>query len=154
MKKTNYILLITILYCLSLTTCKKKNNNQYSTWYVNSEKFSTNKVTVALGKEVARIGNDENDYKNNFLIGFNLAYLPTAGSFPIVHRGGNLHSVSTVGIGFYYHGLFYIISDNNDGVLVASAANNKARYTLAPTWFVNYDNSDDSVLIKGVFNEP
>jgi len=37
----------------------------------------------------------------------------------------------------------------------ATSIKGKVRYTLPPSWFVNYDNpTGDSILIEGVFNEP
>jgi hypothetical protein len=40
------------------------------------------------------------------------------------------------------------------GYLVAASVNGKIQCTLAPTWFSNYYDTKDSVLINGTFNEP
>jgi hypothetical protein len=57
-----------------------------------------------------------------------------------------------VGACFYYKGKFFI--PMHIGYLVTDSINGKIQCTLAPTWFSNYYDTKDSVLINGTFNEP
>jgi len=125
---------------------------QYSYWVVNEDSFSTNDVALDIGKGTIRMGSN-NDVKNYFRLQFNFGYqLPVSGDWP-------LSSVETqdpqmAEISFYYKSDFYIVSTFENAFIHASLEQNKARYALPPTWFVNYYNHNDSVLIHGVFNEP
>jgi hypothetical protein len=142
-------LLVCTIICLMFTACKKEK--QYSTWYVNSDSFSTNEAETSIGKAIAKFSSLNHDNKNYFRIGFNVGYLPTEGQYKIEYN-----STTSIfsGISFYYNGVFFISSPNTENYLYASSNSGKASYSLPATWFINYDNHEDSVLIKGTFNEP
>jgi hypothetical protein len=93
------------------------------------------------------------DINNWFGIIFYLDHLPRNGEWPIVNANSQQDPTLAV-LGFYYHNRSYGISPNETKALKASENNNKASYYLAPTWFVNTNDANDSVLIQGVFNEP
>ncbi len=141
--------LICLLICFFLFACKKEK--QYCTWTVNGESFSTNEGETSIGKAVSRFSSLNHDNQNYFRIGFNVGYLPTDGQYKIAY---NVPGSIFAGISFYYKGIFYTSSPFTENYLVASSNKDKARYSLPSTWFVNYDNHNDSVLIQGTFNEP
>jgi hypothetical protein len=144
------ILFISFLFTVAIAGCDKKGKNQYSNWTIDGENFSSNNVTTVIGKARMDMGCSD---VNRFGISFNLGFeLPTAGSFAIQHISGQ--DPDSVSVGFYKGSLFYVISPSSAGIISCSEANKKARYTLTPTWFVNYHNAQDSVLINGEFNEP
>ena len=124
---------------------------QYSYWVVNEDSFKTNHVSADIGK--ARMDLYAEGFENRFGIGFNFGYeLPRNGSFIIAHDDTN--NPNYVHVGFYYHDSLYVISPNTNNSIIASSVNGKAQYTLSPTWFVDYYDHSDSVLISGTFNEP
>ena len=91
--------------------------------------------------------------ENRFGITFNFGYeLPTIENFGIEHKSGS--SQDSVSVGFYKGATFFIISPYENGIISASKEGDKAKYTLQPTWFVNYFDASDSVQISGEFNEP
>jgi len=156
---------ITFLFLVlvwSIASCKpdpmpkpddKNTSKQYSYWVVNEDSFSTNEVTIAIGKAESGMGNNQSNRENNFSISFNIGYkLPVSGYFNLAKE--QTQDPDIVGIGFNYNKVWYIPSLYSNSLLTASSVNNKARYALPPTWFVNYYNHNDSVLIHGVFNEP
>ncbi len=59
-----------------------------------------------------------------------------------------------VSLWFYFDSIPYGVTASNTVKLHASEQNGKAQYTLPQTWFVNYNNPQDSLLVEGVFNEP
>ena len=59
-----------------------------------------------------------------------------------------------VSLWFYFDTIPYGVKEGNIVKLYASEQNGKAQYSLKPTWFFNYNNSNDSSLIEGIFNEP
>ena len=155
MKKTAIISgFLATLFFLSCHRDKKptpEDNRQYSYWTVNEDSFSTNHVETAIGK--ARVDLYSEGFVNRFSMTFNFGYeLPKNGSFPLAKVPTDDPNI--VGIGFYYNTVHYIPSPSSNSVLSAASINNKARYTLPPTWFINYDNHSDSALISGTFNEP
>lgn len=130
------------------TCCKKSDNRQYSYWYVNKDSFSSNNISLDIGKAIAVL--QCLDSKNNFTIGFHFPYLPTNGTFPILL--GSSHNPDSVNVVFYCNDKYYIpFKDCN---LLSSSNNGKSMFTLAPVWYKNYYNPNDSVLIHGTFNEP
>lgn len=131
-----------------LLGCKKKP--PYSYWTVNGDSFSSNDVDATIGKAVAIFGS--NGISNSFSISYYGGYFPVNDTLLI--NPGNGPDLSGIHISFYYNTKFLIISPNTKSYLEASEQKNKAIYHLHPTWFVNYDNANDSVLISGTFNEP
>lgn len=71
--------------CLCNAACKKEDDRQYSSWYVNEEPFSTNDVKTDIGKAVAYL--ETTSISNGFSIKFNTGSLngglPTSGSFKL-----------------------------------------------------------------------
>ncbi|HTO14741.1 MAG TPA: hypothetical protein VLZ83_03175 [Edaphocola sp.] len=153
----NIIIRIAVL-CLSLLSCNKYRNNQYSTWYVNGEEFKTNKVDISKGEDAYGISSIPQNSPNSFDIGFHS--IPFGGKY--IGRPFNFSDPNLASMKINYQNKKYKAIDSND-VVICKRVNEKLQITLNDTWFYNYDygsnNSiiihyDDSVLIKGVFNEP
>lgn len=143
-------LLLFFSFVLFVAACGKKTKKQFSTWTITGENFSSNNVNVTIGKvRVDLACSDQNRFGLTFNIG---NQLPKAGNFGIEHNSGS--KSDSVSVGFYKGSVFYVISPFALGMISASEVNKKASYLLAPTWFVNYHDSQDSVLISGKFNEP
>lgn len=147
----NKKLVIALLFTLAFTACSKKGKNQYSTWNVNGENFSSNEVIATIGKVQSALST--NDFNNRFVLAFSIVGgLPTSGTFEL---NTITPGVQECGINFYVHGKFYYHTTSKLGKLFASEEKGKAKYTLPPSWFVSYENpTTDSVLISGEFKEP
>lgn len=142
------ILAITIL----LIACKKDEPKQYSYWTVNGQEYNSNNVEAVEGQNRPLSILASHD-QIRFDLRFQLGYFPIADSWPLA-TAATIDQPMLATLGFYLGNKPYIASGNNTNQLGASTHNNKARYTLPPTWFVNYYDSGDSVLISGTFNEP
>lgn len=144
-----YVLLLTSSFLL--VACNKDAKKQYSHWKVNGVAYSSNNVeaTEAYNRPVSSVYCRD---KTRFDISFNIEKLPHSGEFPV--RNDNSQSPSIVSVGFCFNTVCYGVKENNIATLKASDINGKAQYALAPTWFVNFNNPDDSLLIEGIFNEP
>ena len=138
---------LTFLPLILLTACNKDNKKQYSTWYVNGQEFKSNNVKKDIGKAVSVIAC--RDEINRFTLTFYFSSLPTSGVFHVI-RGKNAHPDS-VNFVFYYNNNFY--TPYHDGS-INIINHKKFRAELSPTWYKNYDNPLDTVLISGTFNEP
>jgi len=153
-RKNDFSLILSFALGLSVfVACKKEESRQYSYWVVNNDSFSTNEVNVTIGKAIALL--TSNDKNNRFTISFDISMgesLPSTGQFPI--RRGILQHPDSAVVNFYYKSNFYVARKQNASRLVASLPNGKVRYELTPDWFYNYYNLDDSIWIKGIFNEP
>lgn len=153
------ILLFPIMLTLTFYSCHKnekpspvpEDNRQYSHWVVNEDSFSTNEVIVDIGHVFTRIRSNS-DPDNYFRMQFNLTYLPEYGSFHLTTH--ETSDPANAEISFYYNGIFYVISPTENSSLEASLVNNKSQFKLDTTWFLNYYDNTDSVLIRGEFNEP
>ncbi|HTO14742.1 MAG TPA: hypothetical protein VLZ83_03180 [Edaphocola sp.] len=144
----NIIIGIAVL-SLSLLSCNKYRNNQYSTWYVNGEEFKTNEVKITMGPEETYIlSTIKNNLKNNF--GLSFYNKPVLGIYKI--RVGYDYNYAFLDI--FYNSKYYYPLDTNAFILVENNNNNKLKFTLKDTWFHYYYDKNDSVLVHGVFNEP
>src|ERR1043165_7480533 len=55
------------LFILSLLiSCKKGDNRSYSKWYVGTDSFSTNNVTVEIGKAITIMASHDERYRFGF----------------------------------------------------------------------------------------
>ena len=145
MKKLLIVFLTFILFA-----CNKTEKKQFSYWKINGQEYSSNNVTSSIGKAVANI--DCLD-KNSFDVTFQLPFLPTDRNLRITNQINN-QSSDLVKLNFYLDTISYHISINENKKLIASQVNNKAHYTMEATWFVNYNNPADSILIEATINEP
>ena len=136
-----------LLLSLSLTCCKK-SHGRYSKWYVGTDSFSTNGVEVYQGRQIYRL--DDDDDVNGFWIG--TEYPPHERPYPIYHVTSS--NPDSVGFSVTYHSRFYTVTPSNHSYLLASESDGKLVFTLPEGWFVNYQDANDSVLIKGMFCEP
>ena len=146
LKKLSYILYVLLL--LSFTNCKKIDTRNFSYWQVNQDKFSSNNVRLEQGKAVTVLACSDNG--NNFTIYSEYSRINTPGTYAIKQSSSN--NPDSISVSFYYKGNCYI--SMHSGYLVAGSVNGKIQCTLAPTWFSNYYDSKDTVLINGTFNEP
>lgn len=157
MKKS--LLAIVCALCLCNNACKKEDNRQYSTWYVNEERFSTNDVKTDMGKAVALIFTNSKysggTAPNGFSITFNTGSLnggfPTSGNLKLDCSQQNPQWACMT---ILYNELGYVAKEIDSNRIYASSENNKASYILKPTWFYNASNAFDSILVKGTFNQP
>jgi hypothetical protein len=141
-------LLLLFICLLSFANCKKKDNRNYSYWQVNQDKFSSNNVKLDIGKAITVLSCSDNGNNFNFTSLYSHFYTP--GIYPL--KQSSSYNPDSVGACFYYKGKFFI--PMYSGYLVAASVNGKIQCTLAPTWFSNYYDTKDSVLINGTFNEP
>jgi hypothetical protein len=149
MQKLSSVSLILFLICC--IGCKKNNNNRFSEWTVKGEKFSTNDVTIDLGKMVSRLYSGPSE--NGFYLQFNSHNtLPTAGELTLAITG--IYVDTYAQLTFLYKGDRFVVSHNCPQVLHPSAPEGNPEYTLSPTWFIKEVDSTDSVLVTGVFRKP
>jgi hypothetical protein len=148
----NKLSIITIVFLILVSACGKKNKKQYSDWSMNGEKFSTNEVLATVGKVVTVLESKDkyNGFNITFLVGFSM---PTQGTFQMLYDPSS-NDQSIASVAFFVKGIGYIPSQTPISYLKASSNNSKARYSIEPTWFINYNTGADSVLISGTFNEP
>ena len=160
----NIILLIGLL--LVWTACKKKKTEeapapkQYSTWIINgTDTFTTNEVDSSINCNpdysycTADFGS--NDLVNRFGFDFFLPYFPSSGAWPLGDStASNQQNSNYVYSGIRYNSQFYIETILGKDTLYASSTNGKISYKLNPTWYKNYNNHDDSILVQGTFNLP
>lgn len=121
----------------------------YSYWKVGNDSFKSNNVEKAIGKLIVGISCLDRNESGNFTMVFHFGALPTSGDFPL-QKSSSQNPDSAI-LNFYYKGNFYIpyrlgFLHRDTGV--------KFQARLEPTWYVNYDNPLDTVLISGIFREP
>ena len=138
---------IAAAFSILFVSCKKGDNRQYSKWYVNNDSFYTNDIRVDKGNAVCQI--QGNDFTNRYFLEFHLNYFPIGGSFPILCSQQNPYWACLT---ITYKGIGYVSPKNTN--LQADDLNGKGSYVLQPAWFYNESNAQDSVLVRGTFNEP
>jgi len=138
---------------LSFTTCKKGDHihSNYSYWRVNNDSFRTNNVSATASK-VVMFFSSQGDFNNHFDIRFPYPYFPTSGLFKV--KCCTITGYNVALFSFIYKGQLYGPSLFSNTYVTPVLENNKAKYVLLPTWFVNFYNANDSVLIQGTFSEP
>ena len=150
---TKYLLpKVLCLACIWLA-CKKEAPKQYSYWTINGQEYSSNNVDAEEGHNRPYSSFGSHDHVR-FDMSFKQGYLPIEGSWTLI-------TPSTIGnpdrayLAFYIDTVAYAPSEYNTSQLEPSAYNSKARYSLGPTWFINFHHpTADSLLIEGTFNEP
>ncbi len=121
----------------------------YSYWKVGNDSFKSNNVQKTIGKLIAAISCRDRNESGNFTMTFHFGALPTFGDFPL-QKTSSQRPDSAI-LNFYYKGNFYI--PHSLGILHRDTGV-RFQAILAPTWYVNYDNPLDTVLISGIFREP
>ncbi len=142
-------LVITVLLMAIITSCKKRASKEYSHWYVNNDSFSSNNVGVTIGKTRADMWSSLTD--NYFSLTFNVGFLPTSGLYKTDDR---IQDPTFVSMDIKYNGTEYYPDTLFPIYLTADLKNGKASYTLPPTWFISFANSNDSISVRGTFNQP
>lgn len=136
---------------LALSACKKKDDNrQYSTWYINGARFSTNDVNESSLKESSSLG--ASNAGNGFLVDFHKWYFPDSGSWPIQHGGSN--PADSIHVLFWYNGQTYTASPTNHVFVDADITSGKASYQLPKSSFINISDSSDVIVAEGFFTRP
>ncbi|OJU74765.1 MAG: hypothetical protein BGO09_08420 [Bacteroidetes bacterium 47-18] len=143
--KRKYFVLLPLLI---LAACNKDNKKQYSTWYVNGEMFRTNDVGITEGK-VKHIFNSK-DIDNKFYIELRIDLFSIEGDY--LFDCSYPHPMTCCMVINYKHVSY--INVKSSSYLRGNIYNKKCRYTLNPTWFYNESDANDSILVKGEFNEP
>ena len=121
----------------------------YSYWKVGNDSFKSNNVGKSIGKLGAVISCEDKNESGNFTIGFRFGGLPTYGDFPLAKTG--IQHPDSVAVSFYYRNNFYKIYGSG---FLHRDTGVKFQARLSPTWYVNYGNPLDTVLISGIFREP
>ncbi len=142
-----------IIAVLAATSCKKKEeDNLYSTWYVNGQRFSTNKVSYELFQGVTTYltGYDDAgarlfDFEFNqgdMRFSYDTAPLPS----------GHSHSFCA----FLYQGKEYGPPFASFFDVHSIEHPGKFQFTIDTVWLYNYINlkKQDSVLVWGMFSQP
>lgn len=139
-------IIIVFLLLTTVCSCKKDRQKQYSTWYINGQKFTTNDVRVDAGKAIYIISS------NNFTEGFSLTLFHKVSSGTVnIDCDNNNPTFGCLAITHLDTG--YIPKPPLQ--LAANLINRKSSYLLREAWFYNsYRPDEDSILVKGVFNEP
>ena len=152
MKNLTLILLIISL----LFACKKETPKQFSNWKMDEQAYSSNNVTTSIGKAIANLDCwDKNRFGIRFY-SFSVSHpnsLPDAGEFLLV-KDNPSQNPNMVLLYLYIDTVGYAPSPSETKYLKAERVEGKIRYTLPPMWYVNYYNTDDSVFVEGIFNEP
>ncbi len=146
MKKLSYILYVFLL--LPFTNCKKKDTRNFSYWQVNQDKYSSNNVRFDKGKAITVFSCS--DIGNNFYFSSIPSHFYFSGIYPFKQSASN--NPDSISVAFYYKGNCYI--PLHSGYLKTDNINGKIQCTMLPTWYSNYYDSKDTVLINGTFNEP
>jgi len=139
---------VMIALCLLATvySCKKEDEKQFSTWYVNGQKFSTNEVRLDKGKVIYILST------NTFGIDSN--------GFQIVINNGGIHPThwldcyTDMCFKLIYNGGYYI-GRLPGSISTIYNANGTHSFKLNETWIYNsYTSDEDSILVSGIFSEP
>ncbi len=147
----NKILVICSIICIAaITSCSKKEEKQYSTWMVNGEGFSTNKVTMMQGKGWSGLNTD--DRENGFTMGWGDYGMRGPGVYQISIAQSN--DPTLLRVSFNYKGVYYSLSPYNGGKLIGTLIGEKMQYKMPAAWFKNYYDPLDSVLISATLNQP
>ncbi|RQO29913.1 hypothetical protein DBR32_15165 [Taibaiella sp. KBW10] len=139
-----------LILALSFFACRPEKKKQFSNWKVNGVTYSSNNVTATIGRAMVTLTSHDT---TRFDLRFYLGFFPSSGEWPIISINPSQDPNFAI-LGFYIDTIPYGITPRNINKLIASKNNNKVTYTLAPTWFISYNNPNDSVLIEGTFNEP
>lgn len=135
-------IIIVLLLIAAVSSCKKEKENQFSTWYVNGQKFTTNDVGVAKGKAIYVLSSDNYQMGSN---GFSLA-ISGDGILPVNY----LNCMHYVCLKIKYNSKFYF--GRPPATISSSFNNDKHSFKLNKTWFYSSSNPDeDSILVKGVY---
>ncbi|HTO15749.1 MAG TPA: hypothetical protein VLZ83_08255 [Edaphocola sp.] len=146
MKKTLTIISAILLF----NSCKKEKSKQYSYWKIDGIEYKSNNVEIAIGHQIASMGSRDSD---RFDLRYYRPSFPTSGEWLIVKQNLS-QNPEWVSMNFYLGNKIYHISPNEIKYLNVTSNNNKVQFNLSSTWFVEYNNPIDSVLIEGTFNEP
>ncbi len=149
--KTNFLIISMLLVC-GIYSCKKKEQDApYSHWVVNSmDSFSTNNLSKnADGLRSLYAFGGGNDLANTFYMDFGpYGGFPESGNYPITFDNYPFKII------FYYRNVSYLPSQHAFTNLTVVKKNAQVHYLLPPTWFYQWQNHDDSVLINGEFIMP
>lgn len=149
MKKIAVLIAITCTTCFTIMSCKKKNSNPYSTWYINGQKFSTNNVVIDKG--LGRIDFKTTFYNNGFSFSFD-RWKPDG---QLIMDCNNVGGITSICFGFVYNNKQYI-PKNTGGMSQKTVTQGLTTFTLDKTYFFNITDSNlnDSILASGSFNAP
>ena len=149
----NWLILFTAI--ITLSACKKKENKQYSVWYIDGKEMKTNNVNLAQGKAITSLEGRNDKGKVIFDIRFRESGLPSAGRHGIKSFAQSGQIEGPLNVIFFIDDVWYDVTQDNVYFLEASKINGKRRMTLAPSWFSRHGTpGEDSVLVYGEFNEP
>lgn len=139
-----------VFVVLVFSQCGKRK--QYSTWKIDGKEYSSNDINFSSnGRSISNLrGSKEN---TRFALEFFLPNLPKQGDYLIV-RENTQQAQNKCVLSFGLNSKWYRISPTNYSYVEARSNNNKSQIVLPPTWYFNNDDSQDSVLIEGTFNEP
>lgn len=133
----------------ALTAVPPPPPKAYSEWKVGNDSFRSNNVRRDEGKLITILSCSDPNAIGNYHITFHFGLDPTKTYFNLCDPDSNRKDCT--GIGFYSKGSFYLL--HHSGYLLRDTGA-RIQFRLVPTWFVNYDNPQDTVLISGIFRDP
>lgn len=145
MKKVLFFAAVILLFA----KCGKRK--QYSHWKVNGNEYRSNNIEKTVGQGSGGYLSCM-DQEARFSLYFDCTCLPVGGDYQIVKDVNSTPGLVEVKICFSSR--CYIVSEHEKKMLSSSYQNEKSRYEMPPTWFVNFNNPTDSILVEGTFNEP
>jgi len=147
MKKT----ILALVFLGSLSACDKNRNNQYSTWVVNGEGFSTRDVHYETSKGGTYLSSTSNI--DGFSLGWKMQSPPSPG-YLFISIDTVSHNPGLFRLSISRGGAHYRLSPYNADSVLVSTVNGKNRYEMQPAWYLNNLNPLDSVWVYGTFNNP
>jgi len=153
MHRTGIYILVSILACNLLSSCKKdEKSKDPSSWYVDGDARTDKDGVIEITPGKISLSSHATNKPNSFRMSFALqTSLPTEGNFKLTATPVKADEAS---FDFWYNGTYYILSPGVSRKLVPRMINGKTQYVLDPCMFISYLNPNDSVEIKGTFMIP
>lgn len=147
MKQALFLILI-----VGLFSCKKKNNIPISVWRIEGKEYSSQNVTKTQTKgSICYIKN--HDKAARFQIYIYSSGFPKGQNIKLL-ASDTMYQSGAILLSFCLDTTCYSISPNDVKSIYVSSENNRGVYNLPPTWFINHENHNDSVLIEATLREP
>ena len=143
--------ILIVAISLLFIACKKEKPKQYSYWKAGNKEYASNNVKLAAGKAICQFF--ILDPTERVFLEFFLPGLPSSGQYRIV-KDNPLQQDDRCVLSFTINSKWYQVAASEQKYVQANISKHGAAITMPPTWYVNHDNPDDSILIEGIFNEP
>lgn len=134
-----------------LIACNKEKPKQYSYWKAGNQEYASNNVKLTKGKAISQFF--VLDPTERVFLEFFLPGLPSSGQYLIV-KDNPLQQDDRCVLGFTINSKWYQVAASEQKYVQAGMSTHGAVIEMPPTWYINHNNPDDSILIEGTFNEP